>query len=122
MALNRRGFINGLLGAIGAAATLDADELLWVPGAKLISVPMVALTPPPLPGWLTEGEKYLCAAMGISNFAYVMRRAELHEKNPSLPAGYFRKETWRPMLFKGASADDPVVIMKELFPRLLQVI
>lgn len=35
MRLSRRGFLGALLGA----AVLDPERLLWVPGAKLISVP-----------------------------------------------------------------------------------
>lgn len=35
---NRRGFI-GAIGAALAGATLDPERLLWVPGAKCISIP-----------------------------------------------------------------------------------
>lgn len=42
--MNRRGFF-GALAAIAAAATLDPERLLWVPGKKLISIPAPA---PPL--------------------------------------------------------------------------
>lgn len=37
--MNRRGFFGALFGAAAAAATLDPEKLLWVPGAKLISIP-----------------------------------------------------------------------------------
>ena len=33
--MNRRNFLSSLL----AASTLDPERLLWVPGAKMISVP-----------------------------------------------------------------------------------
>ena len=36
--MTRRGLF-GILGAAVAAATLDPDRLLWVPGKKLISIP-----------------------------------------------------------------------------------
>lgn len=37
--MNRRGFI-GLLGAAVASAAYDKERLLWVPGKKLISIPI----------------------------------------------------------------------------------
>lgn len=53
--MNRRGFI----GALAAAAfALDPDRALWVPGAKLISIPR----PPRIPvrvidrGWVAEND------------------------------------------------------------------
>lgn len=36
--MNRRGFLS-LFGAVAAAAALDPERLLWVPGAKVISIP-----------------------------------------------------------------------------------
>lgn len=36
--MNRRGFLSALLGT-GAAMMLDPERLLWVPGAKTISIP-----------------------------------------------------------------------------------
>lgn len=36
--MNRRGFIGSLLGAT-SALVLDPERLLWVPGAKTISIP-----------------------------------------------------------------------------------
>lgn len=36
--MNRRGFL-GAIGAALAGATLDPERLLWVPGAKCISIP-----------------------------------------------------------------------------------
>jgi hypothetical protein len=46
--MTRRGF----LASLGAGATLDPERALWVPGAKLISVPRarVFLGPPFTPG------------------------------------------------------------------------
>lgn len=41
MTHSRRGFL-GLLGAVAAEAVLDPERLLWVRGAKMISVPPVA--------------------------------------------------------------------------------
>ncbi len=38
--LNRRGFLS-FLGAAVASATLDPERLLWVPGAKVYSLPSV---------------------------------------------------------------------------------
>jgi hypothetical protein len=35
---SRRGFL-GLLGAFAAGAVLDPERLLWIPGAKTISIP-----------------------------------------------------------------------------------
>ncbi len=40
--MNRRGFL-GMWGAAIAGATLDPEELLWVPGKKLISIPKPAV-------------------------------------------------------------------------------
>lgn len=37
--MNRRGFFGALFGAAAAAATLEPEKLLWVPGAKMISIP-----------------------------------------------------------------------------------
>jgi hypothetical protein len=37
--VNRRGFLSALFGGAAAAATLDPERLLWVPGAKTISIP-----------------------------------------------------------------------------------
>jgi len=37
--MNRRGFF-GLLGGAVAALTLDPEKALWVPGKKLISIPL----------------------------------------------------------------------------------
>lgn len=37
-AVNRRGFLQALIGS-AAALTLDPERLLWVPGAKTISIP-----------------------------------------------------------------------------------
>ncbi len=36
--MKRRGFLN-LLGAVAAGAAFDPERLLWVPGAKTISIP-----------------------------------------------------------------------------------
>jgi len=36
--MNRRGFL-AMLGGTAAAATLDPERLLWVPGRKTISIP-----------------------------------------------------------------------------------
>lgn len=36
--MNRRGFL-GMLGAALAGSTVDPEKLLWVPGAKTISIP-----------------------------------------------------------------------------------
>jgi hypothetical protein len=36
--VNRRGFLGALAGLVGAAA-LDPERALWVPGAKVISIP-----------------------------------------------------------------------------------
>jgi hypothetical protein len=36
--LNRRGFL-GAIGAAVAAATLDPERALWIPGAKVYSIP-----------------------------------------------------------------------------------
>jgi hypothetical protein len=36
--INRRGFL-GLLGGGATALALDPERLLWVPGAKTISIP-----------------------------------------------------------------------------------
>lgn len=36
--LSRRGFL-GLFGSAAVAATVDPERLLWVPGAKTISIP-----------------------------------------------------------------------------------
>lgn len=44
MTINRRALFKTLLGGIAAAATLDPEKLLWVPGQKMISIP--APTPP----------------------------------------------------------------------------
>lgn len=38
--INRRGFLS-LFGAAAATAAIDPERLLWVPGAKVISVPRV---------------------------------------------------------------------------------
>lgn len=116
--MNRRGFIQGLLAAVGTAATLDAEELLWIPGAKLISIPAVIAAG----NGLTDGERYLCAAMGISELAFIMRRAGMHCTNPLLPPGYFRREQrGASRTFVGASVVDPVSITKMLFPERFQV-
>jgi len=37
--MNRRGFLGALLGGAAAAASFDPEKALWVPGAKLISIP-----------------------------------------------------------------------------------
>lgn len=36
--MNRRKFLEGMIAA-GLAAAIDVDKLLWVPGAKTISIP-----------------------------------------------------------------------------------
>jgi hypothetical protein len=40
--MNRRSFISTLLGT-AASAAVDPEKLLWVPGAKTISIPKAAL-------------------------------------------------------------------------------
>jgi hypothetical protein len=116
MALDRRGFIKGLFAAMGAAAVLDADELLWTPGAKLISVPSL-VSPRVSRDGLTDGEKYLCAAMGISELGFMLRRAEMHRKN-NLHPGHFRIDQGRrgglSMTFAGASIGDGLEFAKDL--------
>lgn len=42
--MDRRGFLGGLAGAL-AGSVLDLDKLLWVPGAKTISIPKVVPVP-----------------------------------------------------------------------------
>ena len=37
--ISRRSLFKALLGGIAAASTLDPERLLWVPGAKAISIP-----------------------------------------------------------------------------------
>lgn len=49
--MNRRGFF-AAFAAIAAAATLDPERLLWVPGRKLISIPSVFdLSPVVITAW-----------------------------------------------------------------------
>ena len=38
--MNRRGFLS-VLSAVSATAVLDPERLLWVPGAKTISIPPI---------------------------------------------------------------------------------
>jgi len=45
--MNRRGFLSALLGAVAAPMVLDPERLLWVPGAKTISIPSQAV----MDGW-----------------------------------------------------------------------
>jgi hypothetical protein len=121
MPLDRRAFIKSLLAAAVAPAVLDADELLWIPGAKLISVPAVVSARPAIRDGLTDGERYLCAQMGISELGFVMRRSEMHRKNDQLPAGYFRSDTHRSTTLQGGSTADGVEFVKTLFPERFQV-
>jgi hypothetical protein len=53
--INRRGFL-GLLAGVAATAVLDPDRLLWVPGAKTISIPAprvftISAADLTIPGW-----------------------------------------------------------------------
>jgi hypothetical protein len=43
--MNRRGFLESLLGGTVAAAQLDIEKLLWVPGEKKIFIPPVVIPP-----------------------------------------------------------------------------
>lgn len=52
--MNRRGFLGAIAAALGGAV-LDPDKLLWVPGAKLISIPR-----PRLRGNTILDERALC--------------------------------------------------------------
>lgn len=109
-----------MFAAMGAAAVLDADELLWTRGAKLISVPNLLVSPRASREELTEGEKYLCEAMGISKLGFVMRRAEMHRDNYGWPAGYFRADQsirGGSVTVQGAAAGGAVDFVRELFPR-----
>ena len=42
--MNRRGFL-GFLAGVASTAVLDPERLLWVPGAKLISIPAPVVVP-----------------------------------------------------------------------------
>lgn len=68
--MKRRGFL-GLLGGLAAGAVLDPERLLWVPGAKLISIPAPkdALT------LLREMEMRIAAGMGVRYPDYLLRKA-----------------------------------------------
>jgi hypothetical protein len=46
--MNRRGFLASVLGALGSAAVFDPERLLWVPGAKVISIPQKVVVRPGL--------------------------------------------------------------------------
>jgi len=70
MALNRRGFL-GVLATVAAGATLDPERALWVPGAKLISVPAARS----VADILREIEQRIAAGMGIDYDAYLARKA-----------------------------------------------
>lgn len=71
MALNRRGFL-GLLATVAAGATLDPERLLWVPGAKLISIPGRDRY---MADVMREMERIIAAGMGISLVSYLNRKA-----------------------------------------------
>jgi hypothetical protein len=68
---SRRGFL-GLLATVAAGATLDPERLLWVPGAKLISVPAPARS---MADMLREIEEYVAENMNVPWAAYVARKA-----------------------------------------------
>lgn len=67
---SRRGFL-GLLATVAAGATLDPERLLWVPGAKLISIPKTRS----MADILREIEQETAAGMGISIEAFLRRKA-----------------------------------------------
>lgn len=71
MALSRRAFF-GLLATVAARATLDPERLLWVPGAKLISIPAPTRD---MAAILREMEKIIAAGMGITLLSYLNRKA-----------------------------------------------
>jgi hypothetical protein len=67
--MNRRGFL-GLLGGFAATAILDPERLLWVRGAKFISVPNanpLVLARFEIQPMLDEIDRLIMRAYGVGN-------------------------------------------------------
>lgn len=72
--MNRRGFLS-LLGGLASGAVLDPERLLWVPGARLISVPKPTAD---VSSTLREMEMRIAAGMGVKYEAYLRRKEAFH--------------------------------------------
>lgn len=80
--MNRRGFLS-FLGAAVAGATLDPERLLWVPGAKLISISKPRITPQQIDAirpildqlaykhWVRLHDQYFAAKLQTVGYGFV---------------------------------------------------
>jgi hypothetical protein len=101
------------LGAIAAALVLDPERALWVPGAKLISIPAPVIRPMFNVGdVVTFGEdrqRFVCMDAGKpdglgATFAFLYGRALPHPMLPPLDPAVFRPPALRPLSLPRASA------------------
>lgn len=86
----------GLIGALMGAATLDPERLLWVPGAKVISIPKPLIWNPAYQySEFEENGKVSMVLSGKSKFGYTHLYG--YFQGTKLEKQFFRESLYRDM-------------------------
>jgi hypothetical protein len=92
--MNRRTLIGSLIAAVASGATFDPEKALWVPGAKVISIPK---KPVFCVGWKTLEGNLVIDKFHEDGFSWMARGKGLSLQYPKsiiVPAGCERALNW----------------------------